>query len=50
MQDHKAIFDGDTGPNTGGMGSYSPAAIVTPEISKQVGVVVVLSVPLSGCC
>eukprot|EP00200_Dunaliella_tertiolecta_P004333 CAMPEP_0202353260 /NCGR_PEP_ID=MMETSP1126-20121109/9099_1 /ASSEMBLY_ACC=CAM_ASM_000457 /TAXON_ID=3047 /ORGANISM="Dunaliella tertiolecta, Strain CCMP1320" /LENGTH=470 /DNA_ID=CAMNT_0048945587 /DNA_START=40 /DNA_END=1452 /DNA_ORIENTATION=+ len=35
-QDHKAIFEGDTGPNTGGMGSYSPASIVTPEISKQV--------------
>lgn len=35
-QDHKAIFNGDTGPNTGGMGSYSPASIVTPEISRQV--------------
>lgn len=31
-QDHKAIFDGDSGPNTGGMGAYSPAPVVTPEI------------------
>lgn len=31
------MFDGDKGPNTGGMGSYSPATIVTPEITKQVG-------------
>ncbi len=35
-QDHKAIFDGDKGPNTGGMGAYSPAPIVTPEIEKKV--------------
>jgi hypothetical protein len=36
-QDHKAVGDGDTGPNTGGMGAYSPAPVVTPEIEKQVG-------------
>ena len=35
-QDHKAIFDGDKGPNTGGMGAYSPAPIVTEQIEKEV--------------
>lgn len=35
-QDHKAIFDGDRGPNTGGMGAYSPAPVVTPELHEQV--------------
>ena len=35
-QDHKAIYDGDTGPNTGGMGAYSPAPIVTPEVEAEV--------------
>ena len=35
-QDHKTIFDGDKGPNTGGMGTYSPAPIYTPEIHKIV--------------
>jgi len=35
-QDHKRIGDGDTGPNTGGMGAYSPAPVVTPEIERDV--------------
>jgi len=35
-QDHKAIGDGDTGPNTGGMGAYSPAPIVTDKVMDQV--------------
>ncbi len=35
-QDHKARDNGDTGPNTGGMGAYSPAPIVTPEIHAKV--------------
>ena len=35
-QDHKRIGDGDTGPNTGGMGTYSPAEIVTPSLLAQI--------------
>ena len=35
-QDHKARDDGDTGPNTGGMGAYSPAPVVTPEIHQRI--------------
>ena len=35
-QDHKRVGDGDTGPNTGGMGTYSPAPVFTPETERQV--------------
>lgn len=35
-QDHKAALDGDKGPNTGGMGAYSPAPVVTPEIDARI--------------
>lgn len=35
-QDHKRLLDGDLGPNTGGMGAYSPAPVVTPEIHARV--------------
>lgn len=35
-QDHKAALDGDKGPNTGGMGAYSPAPVVTPEIDTRI--------------
>ncbi|WP_085907371.1 phosphoribosylamine--glycine ligase [Kiloniella majae] len=35
-QDHKCVGEGDTGPNTGGMGVYSPATILTPELEQQV--------------
>ncbi|MFC2250251.1 phosphoribosylamine--glycine ligase [Labrys portucalensis] len=35
-QDHKRVFDGDKGPNTGGMGAYSPAPIMTPEMEERV--------------
>jgi phosphoribosylamine---glycine ligase len=35
-QDHKAAYDGDRGPNTGGMGAYSPAPVVTPAIHERI--------------
>lgn len=35
-QDHKAVGEGDTGPNTGGMGAYSPAPVVTPEMHDRI--------------
>jgi phosphoribosylamine--glycine ligase len=35
-QDHKAVGDGDTGPNTGGMGAYSPAPVVTPALEQRI--------------
>ncbi|CAM3266210.1 Phosphoribosylamine--glycine ligase [Sphingomonas antarctica] len=34
-QDHKRVDEGDTGPNTGGMGAYSPATVLTPELEAQ---------------
>jgi phosphoribosylamine--glycine ligase len=35
-EDHKAAFDGDRGPNTGGMGAYSPSPLCTPELARRV--------------
>ncbi|MGH8213628.1 MAG: phosphoribosylamine--glycine ligase [Rhodanobacteraceae bacterium] len=35
-QDHKRAGEGDTGPNTGGMGAYSPAPVVTPEVGRRI--------------
>lgn len=35
-QDHKALYDGDRGPNTGGMGAYSPAPVVTKEMEERI--------------
>ncbi|OGV68458.1 MAG: phosphoribosylamine--glycine ligase [Lentisphaerae bacterium RIFOXYB12_FULL_65_16] len=47
-QDHKAVGDGDTGPNTGGMGAYSPAPVVTPALQRQIEETV-LARFLQGC-
>lgn len=41
-QDHKARDDGDKGPNTGGMGAYSPAPVVTPELHEKIMAEVIL--------
>jgi len=35
-QDHKRVFDGDSGPNTGGMGAYSPAPVMSPALEREV--------------
>lgn len=35
-QDHKRLSDGDTGPNTGGMGAYSPSPIITPDLKSKI--------------
>ncbi|MDH3622332.1 MAG: phosphoribosylamine--glycine ligase [Myxococcales bacterium] len=35
-QDHKRAYDGDEGPNTGGMGAYSPPPVVTPEVEQKI--------------
>ena len=35
-QDHKRVYDGDTGPNTGGMGAYAPAPLVTPQLLNSI--------------
>lgn len=40
-QDHKAIYEGDRGPNTGGMGAYSPAPVVTPELHQRIMVEII---------
>ncbi len=40
-QDHKRIGEGDTGPNTGGMGTYSPAEVVTPELLSRIDLEIV---------
>ena len=57
-QDHKRVFDGDLGPNTGGMGSYAPVGWVTPEMLAEINKPFVLPVikslsnlgePFKGC-
>jgi phosphoribosylamine---glycine ligase len=41
VQDHKRIGDGDRGPNTGGMGAYGPAGVITPELEGRIGAVAI---------
>ena len=43
-QDHKRVFDGDKGPNTGGMGAYSPAPVVTPAMMPDIKERIILPV------
>ena len=43
-QDHKAAYDGDQGPNTGGMGAYSPAPIITEAVADEVMAKIVMPV------
>ena len=43
-QDHKRVFDGDKGPNTGGMGAYSPAPVVTPAMMPEIKEKIILPV------
>jgi phosphoribosylamine---glycine ligase len=56
-QDHKRVGEGDSGPNTGGMGAYSPASVLTPELMRQVmaqiieptvGYMAMKGIPFSG--
>ena len=48
-QDHKRAFDGDKGPNTGGMGTYSPAPVFTPELVEQIRTRLAER-PIAACC
>lgn len=41
-QDHKPVFDGDRGPNTGGMGAYAPAPVITKELERQIMETIIL--------
>lgn len=41
-QDHKRVWDGDRGPNTGGMGAYSPAPVISPEMARRIETEIIL--------